>query len=52
MMILENVYSKKGYCFVGSDYSQQEPRILAQLVVMRAPKQAYKDGKDYYKFSL
>ncbi|NLE27282.1 MAG: hypothetical protein GX625_18490 [Clostridiaceae bacterium] len=39
---------KKGYCFVGSDYSQQEPRILAQLSGDEALKQAYKDGKDIY----
>lgn len=38
----------KGYVFIGSDYSQQEPRILAHMSGDEELKKAYKEGKDIY----
>ena len=37
-----------GYTFVGSDYSQQEPRLLAHYSHDESMINAYKDGKDLY----
>lgn len=37
-----------GYVLVGSDYSQQEPRILAELSGDENLQHAYQDGKDLY----
>lgn len=37
-----------GYYFVGSDYSQQEPRCLAELAGDASMMNAYVEGKDLY----
>lgn len=37
-----------GYVFVGSDYSQQEPRILASFANDESMLNAYKEDKDMY----
>jgi len=38
----------KGYVFIGSDYSQQEPRILAHMSGDTELQKAYKENKDIY----
>lgn len=38
----------EGYYLIGSDFSQQEPRILASLSQDETMIQAYKDGRDLY----
>lgn len=38
----------EGYVFIASDFSQQEPRILAHLSQDTNMIQAYKDGRDLY----
>lgn len=43
--------AKEGYVLVGSDYSQQEPRILAQFCQDQHLINAYKEGKDLYAWS-
>ena len=40
--------AQEGYTLVGSDFSQQEPRLLSQLSGDENMTQAYKDGKDLY----
>lgn len=40
----------EGYVLLGSDYSQQEPRILAHLSKDESLLNAYKEGKDIYAF--
>ena len=40
--------AREGHVFVGSDYSQQEPRILAHMSGDENLIQAYKEGKDIY----
>ena len=40
--------AEEGCVFVGSDYSQQEPRILAHMSGDEHLIQAYKEGKDIY----
>lgn len=40
--------AKDGYYLVGSDFSQQEPRLLSFLSKDENLKQAYLDGKDIY----
>lgn len=37
-----------GYCLIGSDFSQQEPRILAHMSHDNQLISAYKEGKDLY----
>ena len=37
-----------GYCLIGGDYSQQEPRILAHMSGDEQLQHAYKEGKDLY----
>ncbi len=39
---------KPGYTFVGSDFSGQEPRLLAHYSKDEAMGKAYKEGKDVY----
>lgn len=39
---------REGYSMISSDYSQQEPRSLAELAEDLGMIQAYKDGKDLY----
>lgn len=41
-------YAGEGNVFVGSDFSQQEPRTLAYLAQEETMLQAYKDGRDLY----
>lgn len=38
----------EGYCLIGSDFSQQEPRILAHMSGDEQLIHAYKTGKDLY----
>ena len=38
----------KGYCLVGSDFSQQEVRLMAAMCQDEHMIKAYKDGKDIY----
>lgn len=38
----------EGYCLIGSDFSQQEPRILAHMSKDEQLIKAYKEGKDLY----
>lgn len=46
---IRNIFkAADGYVLVGSDYSQQEPRILAHLCGDEKMIQSYKDGKDLY----
>lgn len=40
--------AREGHVFVGSDYSQQEPRILAHMSNDENLINAYKEGKDIY----
>lgn len=40
--------AKDGYTFVGSDFSQQEPRMLANYSKDENMINAYKEGKDLY----
>lgn len=40
--------ARDGYTLVGSDFSQQEPRLLANYSKDETMIQAYKDGKDLY----
>ena len=40
--------AKEGYSLVGSDFSQQEPRMLSNYSGDEDMIQAYKDGKDLY----
>jgi DNA polymerase I-like protein with 3'-5' exonuclease and polymerase domains len=40
--------AKEGYVLVGSDWSQQEPRLLSNYSGDEDMIQAYKDGKDLY----
>lgn len=40
--------AKDGYTFVGSDFSQQEPRLLSNYSRDENMINAYKDGKDLY----
>jgi DNA polymerase-1 len=40
--------AKEGYVLVGSDFSQQEPRMLSNYSGDEDMIQAYKDGKDLY----
>lgn len=42
------VPSSNGYVFISGDYSQQEPRILAQVSQDEHLIQAYLEGKDVY----
>ena len=37
-----------GYCLIGSDFSQQEPRLLAHMSGDKQLIQAYQTGKDLY----
>ena len=40
--------AREGYVFVGSDYSQVEPRVLASLANETHMIEAYKQGQDLY----
>lgn len=40
--------ARDGYVLVGSDYSQQEPHIMAEVAHDENLRQAYEDGKDVY----
>ena len=40
--------AKDGYTFVGSDYSQQEPRLLSVMSGDESMKESYRQGKDLY----
>lgn len=40
--------TEKGYTMIGSDFSQQEPRILASMAQDENMISAYLDGKDLY----
>lgn len=42
--------AKDGYCLIGSDFSQQEPRLLSFISGDKHLQQAYRDGKDIYAF--
>lgn len=49
--IMRTVFrASKGYKLVGSDYSQQEPHILAFISQDKDMIQAYRDGRDLYAF--
>lgn len=49
--IMRTVFeARKGFKLVGSDYSQQEPRLLAFLSQDMAMIKAYREGKDLYAF--
>ena len=49
--IRKMVIPDDGYVLVGSDYSQQEPRILAFMSGDEHLQQAYKQGKDLYSWA-
>ena len=40
--------ARDGYTFVGSDYSQQEPRLLSVMSGDESMKESYRQGKDLY----
>lgn len=40
--------AREGYVFIGSDYSQIEPRVLARLSEDIEMQAAYKEGRDLY----
>lgn len=47
----DNTYgieTRTPYCLVGSDYSQQEPRLLAYYSGDENMRKAYLEGKDFY----
>lgn len=40
--------AREGYVFIGSDYSQIEPRVLAKLSGDEEMQRAYREGQDLY----
>lgn len=42
------IETRTPYCLVGSDYSQQEPRLLAYYSGDENMRKAYLEGKDFY----
>ena len=42
------INTRTPYCLVGSDYSQQEPRLLAYYSGDENMRKAYLEGKDFY----
>lgn len=48
--IRQMFYAGNDKCFVGSDFSGQEPRILAHLAHEEKMQQAYRENRDLYAF--